>query len=109
MTGGVVVRTMRTVLRASAADVALCALASKANSERAEQAIAMAAESARLSLAKTVISLRPTVARSSSGAVYRRGGADTQSFLEEPRRLRVLPFVPVLWRHRLLARCGDRQ
>jgi hypothetical protein len=34
-----------------------------------------------LSLAKTVISLRPTLARSPPSAVYRRGGGGGQSFL----------------------------
>jgi len=69
-------------LRVSAVAAALCALALEPSSARVEQAIAMAAGSARLSLAKTVISLRPTLARSSSGAVYRRGSAGGQSFLE---------------------------
>ena len=82
MTGGVAVRTMRAVLRASAAEgAALCALASAPSSVSAEQTMATAAESPRLSLAKTVLSLWPTLARFPSAAVYRRGGGGGQSFL----------------------------
>src|SRR5688572_3709195 len=83
MTGGVEVRTMRTVLRASAEEegAVVCALARKLNSASAEQTNATAADSPRIFLPKTVISLRPTLARSPPGAVYRRGGGGAQSFL----------------------------